>query len=319
MFSNKIKGCLYGYAIGDALGLGTEFMTRKEVAMRYPDRLTDYAQIIRDAHRSQWQRGDTTYDTEQVLLMVESIIENSAPDYFSLARKLKNSLDFIPSADIPAIIRWVVSSENFISDPFKVSKSVYSHRGIFEARNESLGRALIAGLWPDDFEKVAIDHIKLTHWDSLGAAAGVVVATMANELLWYRRPADMDRLRGIAARFDRRMLPYLEVAVDGELRDFELDDEDTIWSAPKAAGAALWTLLHVADPAEALYTVILEGGDADTYGSLTLALFGLKYGFSKIPSHLIDGLIGKERIEQDAMKIIEVLLTAADNRDTDER
>lgn len=34
---NKMLGCLYGQAIGDALGLGSEFMNKDEVNKNYPD------------------------------------------------------------------------------------------------------------------------------------------------------------------------------------------------------------------------------------------------------------------------------------------
>lgn len=33
---NRMLGCLYGQAIGDALGLGSEFMSKDEVSKNYP-------------------------------------------------------------------------------------------------------------------------------------------------------------------------------------------------------------------------------------------------------------------------------------------
>lgn len=54
---NKMLGCLYGQAIGDALGLGSEFMNKDEVNKNYPDGLKIYDQIIQDAHRRRWVKG----------------------------------------------------------------------------------------------------------------------------------------------------------------------------------------------------------------------------------------------------------------------
>ena len=42
---DKIKGTIYGQAIGDALGLGTEGMTEEEISQKYPNGITHYSDI----------------------------------------------------------------------------------------------------------------------------------------------------------------------------------------------------------------------------------------------------------------------------------
>ena len=42
LIKDKMLGCLYGQAIGDALGLGSEFMSKDEVIKNYPDGLKTY-------------------------------------------------------------------------------------------------------------------------------------------------------------------------------------------------------------------------------------------------------------------------------------
>ena len=54
---DKMLGSLYRKAIGDALGLGSEFMSKDEVIQNYPDGLKIYSQIIRDAHQRRWDKG----------------------------------------------------------------------------------------------------------------------------------------------------------------------------------------------------------------------------------------------------------------------
>lgn len=73
LLTDKMLGCLYGQAIGDALGLGSEFMDKDEVRKNYPTGLTNYDHIIQDAHRRRWKKGAWTDDTDMMLCILEGL------------------------------------------------------------------------------------------------------------------------------------------------------------------------------------------------------------------------------------------------------
>lgn len=55
-FENKRKNSWLpvGQAVGDALGLGTEFMNSDAIKRNYPEGPSQYGQIIQDRHRKRW-------------------------------------------------------------------------------------------------------------------------------------------------------------------------------------------------------------------------------------------------------------------------
>lgn len=295
---NRIAGCLLGYAIGDALGVGTEFMTRQEAALRYPTGLKEYSQIIRDAYRSQWQQGEFTHDTEVVLMTIDSLVEKREIDYRDFAARYHTWFKRVAPRELESHLRWVIGDEAYVDDPHATARNVYNKRSGSVAPNESLGRALVLGMWRrDGIEQRISDHILATHYDSRAVGASLVIAAMAHYLTWQTREAEFDLLSGLANRVDKRVLPYIELARNGNLDDFNLDDEDTYFSSLKTMGCALWVLWHIDDPEEALYTVTAQAGDADTNAALSLGLLGLKYGLDSIPKDKIDNLVRREEVE----------------------
>ncbi|HBE18867.1 MAG TPA: hypothetical protein DEA78_04210 [Cyanobacteria bacterium UBA11159] len=69
---------IFGTAIGDALGFGTEWISKQQVTEKYPNGLHDYNQITRyqkSKGMEGWFPGDSTDDTDQMLCILDSLLE----------------------------------------------------------------------------------------------------------------------------------------------------------------------------------------------------------------------------------------------------
>merc|ERR1719235_2979601 len=73
--ADRIKGLIWGAALGDAVGLATEFMKKQEAAQHYPDSSQlSPATRVEDRHRSRWDLGDWTDDTDQLVLLLDAVV-----------------------------------------------------------------------------------------------------------------------------------------------------------------------------------------------------------------------------------------------------
>jgi RNA processing factor Prp31 len=88
---DRLLGCAYGQALGDAYGLATEFEDRERVAYNYPDasKLIPFPGYILTGHNRRWTRGDWTDDTDQWILILDTLMENDG-DVKVFAKKLTN-------------------------------------------------------------------------------------------------------------------------------------------------------------------------------------------------------------------------------------
>lgn len=305
--NDKIRASIIGYAIGDALGKGTEFMTKPVVRLRYPHGLRTFGGIIRDAHRSQWAANQWTNDTDTLLNMAETMVAHDTLDVPSQAAMLKEWYH-THSYDMVASVRWVLSQEDYLQDPLGVSARVWGEMTTLEASNEALGRAMLAGMWPgEDYDRKSIDICRLTHCDQRCVSTARIIAKVAHDLLWDRTEPTYGVLQKICIDSDERTLPYLKKAYEGTLADLELDDPDSLWYTRKTMACALHALWHCRSMEQALYKIVDEGGDADTNAALALGLLGLKYGTAALPEYLAGELPDMERLEKIADDLTRML------------
>ncbi|KAI8641579.1 ADP-ribosylation/Crystallin J1, partial [Parasitella parasitica] len=79
---DKVKGLIFGAILGDSLGLATEGLSRPEIRAIYGNGPIcfgmdeDGIPFHRDQFRSKFEENDFGDDAEQVLLVMESLLEN---------------------------------------------------------------------------------------------------------------------------------------------------------------------------------------------------------------------------------------------------
>lgn len=303
----KMFGCLYGQAIGDALGLGSEFMSKDEVIKNYPDGLKNYGQIIQDAHRRRWAKGAWTDDTDMMLCILEGF-ENGRFNSHQVASNFKDWFNGEPMG-IGSHTYKVLCMGDYVEQPEMCSKLWWDLSRQQSAANGALMRTSVVGLAENEIEQQAEAICKLTHYDPRCVGSCVIAASIIHNLVWHDRQLSYDEIKDIAQRYDTQILEWVDVAYNSlDISMLDLDETYSIGYTLRTLSAALWCYWHSPSFEEGLLTVVNEGGDADTNGAISGAILGAKFGVSSIPGHYTDNLQNREEYHNKITNLIEKIL-----------
>jgi len=314
---NNIKdrfiGCLYGQAIGDALGLGTEFLVKEGVKFYYPEELTRYNQIVRDNHRRRWHEADWTDDTDMMLCIADAIIKHNGivddNTLHDIARNFKNWMQSPDCMGIGNLIYKALSIGDYMEKPHEVAQMLWEMSKKQNAPNGGIMRTSVVGLLKDNVERAAADICKLTHYDPRCVGSCVVASEIIHDLVYENRQMTISEIKEMCQQYDDRMLPFVELAVNAsDIDELELDDEDALGYTLKAFSAALWCMFHSESFTDGLFAVVNAGGDADTNAAIACAMLGAKFGASSIPAYYKDNLYKHDEYAKVIASLVNTLL-----------
>lgn len=306
----RVFGALFGQAVGDALGLGTEFMSRNDVARHYPEGLVRYEQIIQDAHRRRWKRGAWTDDTEQMTMILDSLLEKGVVDARDIGRRISNWVFHAHGEGVGMTVYAVLKHPGFFDDPHAAARAVWEKSGRQIAANGGVMRTSVVGLWDfGDADRIRANAeavCKVTHFDPRCVASCVAVSLLVNALARGRiaERALFDEVRAISAAYDERVNEPFERAADPDIAALELDAEESIGYTMKPLAAGLWALSHAASFEEGLLRVVAQGGDADSNAAVAGALLGACDGVKAIPTRLVRGLTNSRYLARVAKELL---------------
>ena len=291
---DKIKGALYGAAIGDALGAPLEFMSEDQIKSKF-GRVTE----MLGGGWLQTMPGEGTDETALLLATAYGIMKNPENPYAEIGKNF---------------IKWAISRPKDISDTTlrSVDKTMSKGHGkhlIPKARwHESAGQvdlfsnrgsvdngAILNTLYPalyynDAFTAVtnALDITNMTHVNTQSDNACRIYAQIIFHILNKNiNKDDMDKM------IDNTMY-----------YDYKNEEVQPTASAYDSIIAMLHAFMPTETFEEAVLTAINYGGDSDTIGAITGGLAGCYYGYEAIPERFI------EKLPQDIKQMLDTVIAA---------
>lgn len=308
----RIRGCIVGQAVGDAVGLATEFMLPDQVRRCYGDlRSYLHAQRFVDPHRARFPRGDWTDDTDQMLCILESLVQNGGEVVetdiaYRLVYWMHNGfpeLKDVAGLGLGSLMARVLESSVFLDNPTEAARLVWAEMkqrmGRPPRSNGAVMRTAVLGVTCfHDTEAVARRAAQvcvLTHHDPLCVASCVAVCVAVALLLQGRTDTV-----AVAQDAVQRALTVLEDPADREelsrcllardLASLELASRSDMGYTLKTAGAGFWALRAQLPFADVILAIVREGGDADTNAAVAGALVGCALGVDALPQQWVSGM-----------------------------
>ena len=332
---DRIKGCLLGGAIGDALGAPIEFWSGARIGKTFgPRGLKDfYPATFGNAHGV----GLVTDDTQMTLFTVEGLMR-------AQMRWTAKGICHPPSVVHHAYERWL-TTQMFesppdvadLDDPNAMDGWLGQHRWLYSrrapgntclsaleatrgkafgdpARNTSKGcgavmRSAPFGLYRiDDAASMAVECAALTHGHptgqlTSGALAVIIEALTGGRPLPVAVEAATDWLqRQTGSGETLTALTRAINAANEREPSFEVVQAlGEGWIAEEALAIGVYCALAYPEASqvrEALSLSVSHGGDSDSTGSICGNILGTLHGVTALPVDLVERVEGRETIEE---------------------
>jgi ADP-ribosylglycohydrolase len=292
-----IAGCILGTAVGDAMGLALEGLSRRRQPRLFPD-LSGY-------HLLPFGKGMCSDDTEHTCMLAQSLIKVAGLDTDEAARRFASDFGWrlrlwllgLPAGIGLATLRAIVKL--WIGFPPR-------HSGVFSAGNGPAMRVALIGVCHGDdparLRALVRVATRITHTDPMAEHGALAVALAAHFAASGAaiEPADYaGRLRELLGANGgelpglvdevARSVASKESAADYTARRGGQDGVSGYILHTVPAALHVW-LSHPDSYREAVATTIRLGGDSDTVAAIVGALVGARVGKDGIPAEWLRNL-----------------------------
>lgn len=334
ILTDRITGLLYGAAIGDAIGIATEFMTVDECAFYYDPQCLEYTSIRRDEHRVRWKQGDWTCNADQMFLVLDSLLRwAGVVDELDFAKRLvswkRSGVPELGDAEgflLSDLTKLVLQEEGYMSAPHQVALQVFQrsqpacNNGLGKPHeaggmpvlvdNGSLTRAIALGIPVfHNLSEVASNSVRIclaTHPEEQCKAASVAISTTLATILQGKHNlyscVDVERLLDTVFQLSVKQLTsegniasFKKCFEASSFEELQLNDQQLSSHPFKSLSASIMALKQCTDYRSTISRLAMQGGHSSVNCCLAGAFLGCRDGFSALPESWVQGLLPKQR------------------------
>ncbi len=308
---NRMKAGLLGLAVGDALGVPVEFVSRDVLENNPVSEMQGYGTY-------KVPEGTWSDDTSLTIAAMDSVRQCKTVDYYDIMNKFsqwKNQAKY-------------TATDEFFDIGMATSKAIHNFesgiepaecgcRQVFENGNGSLMRMLpfayyLASRNFTEEEKVCLinDASSLTHAHEISRLGCKIYSDYISFLL-----EGMDKEEALEAIGKIRYRDYYSTEsikkynrlLSKNFKNLTKDEIASSGYVVDSLEASIWCTLNSENYEEAVKMAVNLGKDTDTIGAITGSLNGIIYGKKSIPKRWLDKLKRRKFLEDISTGFIETI------------
>lgn len=269
---DQFKCCVLGTAIGDALGMPVEGLTRSEIKKIHGE-INDFL----PSPYNDFKAGEWTDDTEQMIVLAESILETVYLNPENFAKRLKN---------------WFLESRNPRIGPTSsralknlINNVPWDRAGVYSDTCGAAMRVMPIGLVYhfslNLVERYAVISASVTHKGTAAIGGAVAIATsIACLCLDFKKEELVSEIVGRVKKYNDLLAEKIEYSyqISDKNIDFAINKLGNSMSALDSVPMAFYCYFSSKSFEECVIKAVNVGGDTDSIAAMAGAIKGCEGG-----------------------------------------
>ena len=310
-FDEKFRSAILGFAVGDALGVPVEFLSRNRLQKNPVEEMLGFG-----SHHV--PEGTWSDDTSLTIAAMDSIVETKKIDFDDIMGKFVQWVDDAKYTATDELFDIGISTRKSILNFQRgVEATKCGSKSFNENGNGSLMRILPFSFYLkannfDQDERVKLINLasSLTHAHEISCLGCMIYTDYVGMLMdGIDKKEAYVQLKNIdyGKYYSKDSIKVYDRILKDNLDSFDIDDIQSTGYVVSSLEASLWCTLNSESYEEAVVKAVNLGDDTDTIGAITGSLNGIIYGKKQIPEKWLNKLRKKEYLEELSDDFINVI------------